>query len=240
MNHLPPPREDWASRWFPGLFSYTNPHSFVNKLRGRRMNQLQELLKSFPPGHGVVRVLDIGGTAGFWKNIGGLPPETHSVMLLNLTKEPLDGSMPNFESMAGSALALPFPDQSFDVVFSNSVIEHVGSRDHQRQMANEILRVGKRHIIQTPSYWFPLEPHARLPFFQFLPRSVRAWLIYHFTINYFPSAPTYRECLTVSDCTILLTHKNIRDLFPTSTIITERLLGLPKSYVAVGGWTSSS
>lgn len=52
-----------------------------------------------------------------------------------------------------------FQDNEFDAVFSNSVIEHVGDYEAQRQMANEIMRVGKRYFVQTPNFYFPIEPH---------------------------------------------------------------------------------
>lgn len=234
------PKNDWATRLFPGLFSYTNPDSLVNRLREKRMGHLLKLLKTPLGRGGKTRILDIGGTTGFWKNLGGLPPESHDVVLLNLEQEPVDESLPNFSSVSGNALQLPFGDQSFDIVFSNSVIEHVGSRENQRKMAAEIRRVGRRYIIQTPGFWFPLEPHARLPLFQFLPRSVRAFLIFHGHIHYFPKAPTYRECLAVSDSTILLTRADMCRLFPEARIMTERLLGLPKSYIALYGWDHTS
>ena len=235
MSNQPTSKADWASRLLPSLFSYQHPDSIVNRMRARRMNKLRAHF--FPYGESAqpVRILDIGGTVSFWKSIGGLPAETHRIMLLNLHLERLDPAMPNIESMTGNALALPFEDQSFDIVFSNSVIEHVGSPDNQHQMAREVMRVGKKHVTQTPSLWFPLEPHARLPFFQFLPRWLRAFLIFNFTINYFPKGKTYRDCLAVSDSTILLTRRNMCALFPGAIIVTERLWGLPKSYIAIGG-----
>ncbi|MBC8844888.1 class I SAM-dependent methyltransferase, partial [Escherichia coli] len=64
-------------------------------------------------------------------------------------------------------------DQQFDIVFSNSVIEHLYTWENQEKMAKEVLRVGKYHFIQTPNYWFPIEPHWVFPFFQFLPKSIR-------------------------------------------------------------------
>ena len=65
-----------------------------------------------------------------------------------------------------------FTTGEFDVVFSNSVIEHVGDFDDQRRMADEVRRVGRRFFVQTPNRWFPLEVHTRLPFVHWLPDAV--------------------------------------------------------------------
>ena len=69
--------------------------------------------------------------------------------------------------------ALPFPDQSFDLVFSNAVIEHILGPGRQEQFAKEIMRVGKSWFVTTPNFWYPFETHHHLPFFQFLPRPVQ-------------------------------------------------------------------
>src|SRR5262245_59702031 len=55
--------------------------------------------------------------------------------------------------------ALPFPDKSFVIVFSNAVIEHILGAGRQEQFAREAMRVGKSWFITTPNYWFPLEVH---------------------------------------------------------------------------------
>lgn len=64
---------------------------------------------------------------------------------------------------------LPFDDRAFDVVFSNAVLEHVGSRDDQRAFLREICRVGKSFFVTTPNRWFPVEPHTGLPLVHHLP-----------------------------------------------------------------------
>jgi len=76
---------------------------------------------------------------------------------------------PHIPYVQGDACALPFPDASFDVVFSNAVIEHVGGRERQRKLVSEAIRVGRRVCITTPNRRFPVEVHTRLPFVHWLP-----------------------------------------------------------------------
>jgi hypothetical protein len=128
---------------------------------------------------------------------------------------------------------MPFKNGDFDLIFSNSVIEHVGSIENQEKFANEVMRLSDKYIIQTPSFWFPLEPHSLIPFFQFIPHKVRALLIMTFNINYFPKAANYLDAVEVSKSTIMITKKRFRKLFPDAEIHVERLLGIPKSYTAV-------
>jgi hypothetical protein len=64
---------------------------------------------------------------------------------------------------------LPFADGEFDIVFSNAVIEHVGSRAQQAFFLSEALRVARRFCITTPNLWFPVEMHTALPLLHYLP-----------------------------------------------------------------------
>ena len=80
-------------------------------------------------------------------------------------------SYPTVPYVQGDACALPFEDGSFDVVFSNAVIEHVGDRERQRIFVSEALRVGRRVFLTTPNRWFPIEVHTRLPLVHWLPRA---------------------------------------------------------------------
>ncbi|HEX3290001.1 MAG TPA: methyltransferase domain-containing protein [Gaiella sp.] len=77
---------------------------------------------------------------------------------------------PRIAYVQGDACALPFADESFDVVFSNAVIEHVGGPDRQEAFVREALRVGRRVFLTTPNRWFPIEVHTRLPLVHWLPR----------------------------------------------------------------------
>jgi hypothetical protein len=76
---------------------------------------------------------------------------------------------PHIPYVQGDACALPFSDGSFDVVFSNAVIEHVGDGERQRKLVSEAIRVARRVFITTPNRRFPVEVHTRLPLVHWLP-----------------------------------------------------------------------
>lgn len=104
------------------------------------------------------RVLDVGGTPETWDTLAVRPPVT----LLNTPR-----TKPELASaswwVVGDGRALPFRDCAFDVVFSNSVIEHVGDDGSQRRFAGEVARVGRAYWVQTPNRWFPMEQHLLTP-----------------------------------------------------------------------------
>lgn len=95
------------------------------------------------------RILDVGGSSFNWTLIDVKP----RVVLLNLDQG----------DVIGDGTRLPFLDGSFDIVFSNSVIEHLRNRDAQMQFASEVRRVGKCFFVQTPHRYFPIEPHYLTP-----------------------------------------------------------------------------
>ena len=90
-------------------------------------------------------------------------------------------------------------DNEFDIVFSNSVIEHVGDFWKQKLFSSEIQRVGKRYFVQTPSFWFPYEPHTLIPFYQFFPVNIKMLLRQVYPKSTYP----VEELLSIS----LLTKK---------------------------------
>lgn len=224
---------DFLERAFPFLFSYSLYGAFVNKLRRKRHSIFLSFIDKVSPSSALVNILDIGGTYHYWKTVGLLDHTKYNLTLLNLNREYLPETINGFSSVSGNAIMLDYPDHYFDIVFSNSVIEHMGSREAQKLMAREVRRVGRSYYIQTPSKWFPIEPHCRIPFFQFLPKYLRAFFIYKFNVNYFPAKSTYTECLKVSDSTIMLSYREFKSLFPEAEITVETLLCMTKSYIAV-------
>jgi hypothetical protein len=69
---------------------------------------------------------------------------------------------------------LPFADGSFDLVYSNAVLEHVGDAEAQRAFLAEVARVGRRVLfVTTPNRCFPVDSHTLVPFVHWLPPRVR-------------------------------------------------------------------
>jgi len=194
--------------------------------REKRWNKFRELIEPCPED----RVLDVGGCSGDWIGRGNM---INCVDVLNLEKEniPEHPNSPKMVGLAGDGCSLEVSDQSYDIVFSNSVIEHVGGWDDQLKFATEARRVGKKLWIQTPAYGCPVEPHYLGLFVHWFPQ---AW---HVPIARWTSVVGLTgaaDLESIASTTRLLTKKEYRTLFPDCEIWTERLfLIFPKSYIAL-------
>src|SRR6202007_1225101 len=141
--------------------------------RRRRWNAICKLLRL----RGDESVLDVGGTDKSWWFVDWKAP----VIRCNLDRNAADSG----SRVVADGRCLPFGDRAFDVVFSNSVIEHVTPLKEQVRFAGEIQRTGRRYFVQTPNRWFPIEPHYLFPLFQFFPTVLQRWLHTHFDIGTF-------------------------------------------------------
>ncbi len=211
--------------------------SLASQLRKRRFALFTALLAAVPR---PLTILDIGGTEGFWESMGFCDQPGISFVLVNLTET--RPSRPNFVSVAGDATNLhQFQPRQFEVVFSNSVIEHVGEYEAQQRMAHEVRRVTKRYFVQTPNRHFPLEPHFLFPFFQFLPIGMRAALVFRFRLGWYGKDVTTREQARETVNSIrLLSRREMSELFPDAALFEEKFLGLAKSFIAYAGWEAAA
>lgn len=208
----------------------TNEQSVATRLRRQRF---QILLNMLVDSTGTTQILDIGGRLHYWDMmLAGLSltAEPH-ITILNLEAQSV--SHPNITALVGDGRTMPqFTNQQFDIVFSNSTIEHVGDFADQRRMANEVRRVGRRYYIQTPNRYFPIEPHFVFPVFQFLPIAWRVWLVQHFDLGWYSRIPDYQKAISEVTRIRLLTRAELVQLFPEATIFVEKFYGLVKSFVA--------
>ena len=171
-------------------------------------------------------VLDIGGTPAIW-DYDWLPKL--DITILNLPGAVVRASISrhNFRYLVGDGCDLPdLSDQSFDFVFSNSVIEHVGAAEQRAAFAREVRRLGKSYWVQTPSIWFPIEAHTGMPFWWFYPNRMRKWILSRWRRK----LPPWTEMV---EGTTVVYKQELQRLFPEARIIVERLMGIPKSYIAV-------
>jgi len=128
-------------------------------------------------------------------------------------------SFPGVQAVVFDGCALPFPDKSFDIVYSNAVLEHLPGSDYVRRFAAEVQRVGKGWFVTTPNLWYPVEPHYHLPLVQFLPEPTQHRLV-------------KRLGKTPYDNLQLLTKSQLRKLFPVGDVIGCRVTFYPETLIA--------
>jgi hypothetical protein len=225
-----------------GLADNRRPGSPAARYRRRRFALLNALLAAardevapHETGATAFRILDVGGSASFWAEMDFATAPSVEIVLLNLYPQ----EVPNEQMRAviGDAADLSaFGDCAFNVVVSNSVIEHLPSAELQGRMASEIRRVGVRHWVQTPNKRFPLEAHFLFPFFQYLPFGSRAWLLRHMDLGWYRRERDPAAAAAAVRSIRLLTHRELRALFPSSHVVVERAFGLAKSFIVIGGW----
>jgi hypothetical protein len=174
------------------------------------------------------RILDLGGRPEIWQLID----IQADVTLLNLSEDisqwNSDGAK-RFTVVTGDACtASMFADNAFDIVFSNSVIEHLPA-ERWKEFALTAQRLAPAWWIQTPAPCFPVEAHCNLPFWWFYPNGLRRWCLKNWQRkgNYY----LWRQMLTTS----ALNCKTLNSLFPNANIFTETVLGIPKSYCIFRG-----
>jgi SAM-dependent methyltransferase len=140
---------------------------------------------------------------------------------------------PEIDSRVGDACALPWSDKSFDIVYSNAVIEHVGDFEKQKLMAKEIMRVGKAWFITTPNRWYPFEFHIRLPLVTWLPGN--AYKQVGRIIRYSHLRKRYAFGIGRVANLRLMSARELRQCFSNSRIIKLRVTFMAETLIVVGG-----
>lgn len=190
-----------------------------------------------------VSILDIGGRLETWSRLGVVDDDSIATIHVTNYEELPAGTAahPKVTFEGGvDARRLPFPDGAFDVVYANSVIEHVGDTEQQRAMVQEVERVARHGVyLQTPNKLFVIDPHfARVPvpFFQWLPLTVRAGLLRLLPMAHSGRTSSYRTGRRVAAGVTLVTPRRLVGFFaPDSrpSLRRERFYGLTKSLMVV-------
>lgn len=221
--------------------------SFARARRRARQRKFMRVMNI----QGGERILDLGGTIQFWKDF---PRDVHITFVnLKYPLDPAGfapdsgedsgedsndsavrsgvhpGSLkrfPRVSRLTGDACDMrDHADMSFDICFSNSVIEHVGGPERERAFARNVRRLAPGYWVQTPCVWFLIEAHTNMPFWWFLPAPVKR----AFRRRWARILPAWNSMI---EGTTVILYRDFREMFPDAEIWTERFMLFPKSHIA--------
>jgi hypothetical protein len=179
------------------------------------------------------RILDVGGHPSTWE----IEPKIDAkITILNIeprSEAEIRKYGSRYDFVTADGISLPYSDKAFDIVFSNSVIEHVGGYTKQKLFASEILRTGKNVWVQTPARSFLVEPHLIAPFIHWLPGQWPRRLTRYFSVWGLATKPSKMQISKFLDAIRLVNYREMQYFFPGCEIIVEHFIGMPKSYIAV-------
>ena|ERR1017187_4039176 len=177
------------------------------------------------------QILDVGGYPWCWPDSQVSSPVT--ILNLHILPGLEDQWKDRYTLVIGDATCMQYQDRQFDIIFSNSVIEHLGTYQQQEKFAREVRRVGRDLWIQTPAKCFFLEPHLLTPFIHWFPKQTQISLARYFTLWGWITRPSKEAAFEYVNELRLLNESEMRALFPDCEIMKEKILGLTKSYIAV-------
>lgn len=199
-----------------------------------RRRKFQDFLDEFSP-HPGNTIIDVGVNDEEYSPFDNYLEKKypHPQMITAVSHVALDHfrrRYPKVTAIVGDGLALDFEDKSFDISYSNAVLEHVGGRASQIAFLRELLRVARRGYVTTPSRFFPVEIHTRVPllhlllpkaqFDRFLVAIGKEW-----------ATGDYMNLLGKRDLVSMLASAGVEHY----TIRTSRFLGFPLTYTVTWG-----
>ena len=214
--------------------TFTDKNSIMYQLRLNRFNILLTFLSQIrkETNKEVLKILDVGGTLEYWETFDYTNKDDIDIVNFKVNET---SPYLNISLIEGDATNMHyFVDNAYDVVFSNSVIEHLYTYSQQEKMCKEIMRVAKYLFVQTPNYYFPYEPHYRTLFFQMFPKSLKLYLIRNFDVRGKTKLekPLDKEsAVNIANRIRLLKRKELKRLFPNYIIVEEKYFGLVKSFM---------
>jgi hypothetical protein len=203
------------------------PDSYGARRRARRWFWMADLFPELRD----MSILDLGGRVDTWSRAPFHPKNVH---IVNLETDPILGEIPDWAEVSyGDACALPeeIAVRRYDLVFSNSVIEHVGGHERRTRFAETVRTLGAGYWVQTPYRYFPIEPHWVAPGMQFMPVRVRQTLARRWPLAHTPVKDSEQALRNVL-WTELIDKTQMRHYFPDAKFRNEKVLGLTKSLIA--------
>jgi ubiquinone/menaquinone biosynthesis C-methylase UbiE len=143
------------------------------KGRTRKFEKIISVLQDFNPGTHSLNCLDIGCSSGIITSLLG--DHFRMAIGIEIDQEAIQYARHNSSStrvqfLTADSMALPFHDNSVDVVVCNHIYEHVPDAD---QMMDEIYRVLKQEgfcYFSAGNKYMVIEGHYGLPFLSWVPK----------------------------------------------------------------------
>jgi hypothetical protein len=207
----------------------TGPNTLAGRMRAARFKLFEQLLVDLPS---PARILDIGGTNYFWELRGLAGDPSVLITIANIFEQ--ERAHDNIAPLEASATDLAdLADDSFDLVFSNSTIEHLFTWEAQRSMAREVRRLAPAYFVQTPNFWFPVEPHFLTLGWHWLPTGARIALLKRRRYGHRGPFPVDADAREAVEEIRILRPAEMKELFPDAKLHRERVGPLTKSLISI-------
>jgi len=175
-------------------------------------------------------IIDVGVTAdktknssNFFENLFPMPEKITAISDQDASW--MENEYKGLKFVQGTALEMPFDNNTFDLVFSSAVIEHVGSNNNQRKFICECFRVAKKYIfITTPNRYYPIELHTAIPLIHWLPKNIHRKILKIIRKEYFAHEKNL-NLLSKNDLRNICNENGIKKY----KILTAYFLGLPSN-----------
>lgn len=219
------------------LQDMTSGNSLSAYFRRARAAHVIDLIDRTFAEKGRCHIADLGGELTYWTLLFDREfLEARNVQISLINPMHIAVNDPLFTAIVGDACGLhEYDDLSFDLVHSNSVIEHVGDWARVEAFSRECRRLAPRYYVQTPYYWFPIEPHFSSPFFHWRSENARAKMLLKRDIGFFKRAETIGGAMREIQYCRLLDKVQFTHLFPDARHIDEKIAFLTKSLIAIRG-----
>lgn len=210
-------------------------NSLSARFRRARAARVVALIETTFAERGRCRIADLGGEPTYWNILFDRQfLEANKVHISLFNPQPFTVDDPLFTAAVGDACDMhEHADDSFDLVHSNSVIEHVGDWVRMEAFAKECRRLAPRYYVQTPYFWFPVEPHFSSPFFHWRSEQTRAKLLMKRPHGFSEIAPDIGAAMRDVQHARLLDKAQFTFLYPDARHVDEKVLFLTKSLIAI-------
>lgn len=213
----------------------------ISKLRQWTRARRRRLFEDFLPPARPLRIIDLGGTVPFWRAFELSPAHGLHVTLINTHANDTtaagfsdDSGLIDDRDMDANDVTIEYL-RSFDLIFSNSFLEHLSAREQQAVLAGKISASGVSYFIQTPNKFSPVDPHfpsPLAPFFAAYPRPLQAWMLSHSRLGSGAKSRDFADAMDRLRYYNPLGLGDMRAMFPDAQLLTERPAGVPMSVIA--------